>query len=50
MDGRFGGFAWRRRVRYEDAVLARELLECDRYEGPYTANNEDLRWLVVVLT
>jgi hypothetical protein len=48
VDGRLRGFAWRGRVGQEDAVFARELLECYGYEGTYTANNKDLEWLVVV--
>jgi hypothetical protein len=49
MDGRLCGFAWRGRVGQEDAVFARELLECYGYEGSNTANDEDLGWLVVVV-
>ena len=49
MDGRPSGFAGRRRVGEEDPIFARELLECDGYEGSDTAYDEDLGVLVVVL-
>jgi hypothetical protein len=49
VNGRLRGFAWRGRVGQEDAIFARELLKCYGYEGSNTANNEDLKWLVVVL-
>jgi len=48
VDGGLCGFAWYGRVREEDAIFARKLLECYGDEGANAAYNEYLGVLVVL--